>query len=632
MGEQEQQGDLAVEERQLQEGLLLEGEQQQGGLALEGQEQQGGLALEGQEQQGDLALEEQQLQEGLLMEGEQQQEGLEPGHNSQLVSNILGFAKTRGQDFWPARRLGGMGASLVRIQFFGTAVVAVVSGDSWVGYSEEVEQRVSKAVSSSSFALAMQELMAAKARVERDGEDELDFVAKLHAAKPKQPAVRRQLGKLNRVDLQHSGRLTNAAMRDYMVESEQGVPTFKCRDCPKFETLKPVVAKRHARNHDQPKKPPKKPATMKKHFCSKPGCDESFVLVSQLDKHYQKEHQVVNGGYKCWGCSTPSKQVVLKNWKQYVAHLRRTKTHNSSAGQELECEFCDYTTSSDRGFNLAVHIKRHHGPHTLAKELILEILDTMFEAEREEVVDDVEEIELEQESEHEVGRGRVESNNRQRPKSNLDQQIEALENSPQLCEYEMVKLHNLRQQKQMLFDLQLGGGEQDGEREEEEVQPRRKRKRPSFQSVGGRKSSRLQVSAEIDNVEKVDTDEDELNLEDANFEERQNDKSDSERDPLEGPSSAEGIKKRFLCGLCDYSCKRERRLREHMDDVHSNRATKISCTRCVKAVFETWYDMIQHRSKCILRCEYPDCSWTTKEARRVAPHRRAHLAKMRRME
>ena len=235
----------------------------------------------------------------------------EEAANRNLVAKILGFAKTRGKTFWPARRSSLIvSSSLLRVQFFGTGVVALVDPNSWVGFTEEVKQQLSRAESSSSFALAMQELEAAKARVERDGEDELDCVLRQVEKQTKLPTGRRELTKLSTVNLQHSSRITDAAFKDFILVQENG--DFKCRECPKFNTQVRVIARKHARFHGVAKKPQKKPATEKKHFCSKPGCGQAFALVSKCDDHYMREHSSPEGGYKCWTCSTSAKSVILK--------------------------------------------------------------------------------------------------------------------------------------------------------------------------------------------------------------------------------------------------------------------------------------------------------------------------------
>ena len=88
--------------------------------------------------------------------------------------------------------------------------------------------------------------------------------------------------------------------------------------------------------------------------------------------------------------------------------------------------------------------------------------------------------------------------------------------------------------------------------------------------------------------------------------------------------------KQFICGLCGYSARRQWNLKKHVEDVHTMRTIRICCTRC-SLDFQTWYEMVQHRNKCLLHCSYPGCSWTTTDTRRVAPHKRAHLVKIRRM-
>ena len=80
-------------------------------------------------------------------------------------------------------------------------------------------------VNRATWSVAMAELEAARSRLVRDGEDALEFEDVTAAL----PVTRRQRTKLNRQDLQHSGRLTAAAMKEVMVEEEGGV--VRCRLC-----------------------------------------------------------------------------------------------------------------------------------------------------------------------------------------------------------------------------------------------------------------------------------------------------------------------------------------------------------------------------------------------------------------
>ena len=79
------------------------------------------------------------------------------------TSTTLGFAKFRGGDFLPARRLGALGPNMLQVEFFGTGVVSSVAGDGWIEYSEEREKRFTagREVNAATFAMAVQELKAA---------------------------------------------------------------------------------------------------------------------------------------------------------------------------------------------------------------------------------------------------------------------------------------------------------------------------------------------------------------------------------------------------------------------------------------------------------------------------------------
>lgn len=157
----------------------------------------------------------------------------------------MGFARFRGGAFLPARRLGSLGSTLAEVRFYGTGVVSAITPDSWQEYSEVTEVRLAgdKEVDPAAWSLAMEELRARAVEGEEGPEAPASPPEHQAPGAKKQAAQRR---KLNRVSLQASVALTEAAYNKFIVEEEGG--TLRCRQCPKFKTLIPLVAKRKLAN------------------------------------------------------------------------------------------------------------------------------------------------------------------------------------------------------------------------------------------------------------------------------------------------------------------------------------------------------------------------------------------------
>ena len=612
------------------------------------------------------------------------------------VSSILGFAKTvNTNNFFPARKLSDLGPSMCRVQYFGLGVVSAVPRQHWIPYSEEAQIRVSEANSQNeaSFGLAMEKLLATKARIERDGVDELDFAVEVQETSSsgtvqQARAVARQLTKLNRVSVQNSEQLTAAAMSRYIVEQEHQV--FLCRECPDFKADVLVKAERHARSHGQLKRKAAKRSMDKIHLCSKPGCDQKFARVSQLDLHYRTEHQVQGGGYKCWPCSfTYTRPVLLRNWKNYVKHLRTTKAHNRAAVLELKCPYCDFTTSTVRGWNMARHQRKRHGPHKMVLSLLDDILNKMFGADQdedEEAVDDVgmeedvenieeeekdmeeveEDMEEEEENmseeeedmeEEEKEEGLVPEGNEidtdvvLRPKTAVDVQIKCLEVlsfAGQISDYEKMKLMNLREQRQQLINFGLVA------EKESFAQPQvRSKKRKGAEVVGVvgiRRSVRnipssaegeqeLQVlldREETQQEEDIEMDQSQQDVEQGTEPDTVTQEEDTE-EPEDEADAATDPAFRFVCGVCGaYGSNREVNLLRHVTDVHTTRDYSFPCTRCLEE-FPTYFEMNAHRKTCLLLCCltspcYTDCTWSTTWHGYMPAHKRGHLDRIRRMQ
>ena len=79
------------------------------------------------------------------------------------------------------------------------------------------------------------------------------------------------------------------------------------------------------------------------------------------------------GGYKCWDCSTPDKPFMLRSWRLYVLHLKRTKKHNLAGFDELKCPDCD-DFCTPRGWALRRHRLQMHGPKVWLAELLQELV------------------------------------------------------------------------------------------------------------------------------------------------------------------------------------------------------------------------------------------------------------------
>ena len=153
-----------------------------------------------------------------------------------LDMNILGFAKSRTCSFLPARKIGEVGrAGLVRVKWFATGKVGVVSKDCWTTYSEQKVLRFSRdrGVNKVQFAKAVEEMLAMLDKLERDGEVEPDSVDQLHSdslvISKKQPAAARKLEKFSRISYEHSETLTAAAKAEFIVSGVENM--LYCKVC-----------------------------------------------------------------------------------------------------------------------------------------------------------------------------------------------------------------------------------------------------------------------------------------------------------------------------------------------------------------------------------------------------------------
>ena len=621
------------------------------------------------------------------------------------VSSILGFARARNAvNYFPARRLGDLGPSFYRVQYFGTGVVSVVTRQQWLPYSEDVRTRILAGASQNkaTLALGLEELLAAKAKIERDGVDELDFVSMVHQASTSTSnttkearGVARQLTKLSRVSVQHSERLTAAAMSRYMVEQEGGL--FLCRECPNFKTDNLVVANRHARGHGQPKKKTTKRSTEKIHLCSKPGCGQKFARVTECDLHYQTKHQVMGGGYRCWPCSTTrSKPVEFKNWKYYVQHLRATKLHNPAV--ELKhCPYCEHSTC--RSYNMQTHIGKRHGPQVMVLSILNDILTEIVESHVDlEAVEDLEQetetgtvavnlpetvpdhqiehleevvdsgemgyyVEAEDDPDEEMETGAVAVI---LPKTVLDDQIEHLEEvagSGEMSDYEEMKLINLRQRRQVLINLGLvmdnpgpaqprlrkrrwgGGGDSGGGVVMLRRSSRNKRKSPEDDETarlreidGGEEVEQDMEDMDIEEGEQmqelsVDLSEGEPEQGDPDYEQEQtNPESDYEDEEVRTDSEDDDPPGYgFVCDICGDYG--TNRLVNLVRHVSDVHSPRNYSILCTRCdkEFATYSEMTQHRNSCILFCRYPNCTWYTTRRKRMPGHERRHLDRIRRM-
>ena len=375
------------------------------------------------------------------------------------VGNILGFAKMNNTSFYPARKIGVLpGGKLLRVQFFATGIVAAVTPDSWSPYSEQKKYRLAndRGANKLRFSKGLAELLAAKARIERDGEEELDFVDSLHASSitmsSKQPGAARKLAKLGNMDWEHDAELTQAAFNEYIVTEDDG--RMFCWRCPDYVSLIPVEARRHARGHNAaPKKRSSKTSRPKQFLCSRPGCTAAFGLVTECDKHYKEQHRTKEGGYKCWDCSAAGKALVLKDYEQYRLHLTRTKTHNPESAL-LKCLYCDqYAVLPSRGADMKRHVQRHHGPEKWARALLLQLVsdgvDLVDCGEKEDGGDD-EDVAMPGEDGEDAGH--QDDEDMEEPETELDRQIKYLEEVGH-SEYEKRKLNNLKERRLLFISL-----------------------------------------------------------------------------------------------------------------------------------------------------------------------------------
>jgi hypothetical protein len=483
-----------------------------------------------------------------------------------------------------------------------------------------------------------------------------------------------------------------------------------CRECLKFKTAIPVKAKRHARGHGSAKKRGVKRSQEKKFSCSRPGCDRSFARITDCDKHYELEHKSPGGSYKCWECSTVTKNVVHKNMKQYRAHLQKIKKHSNRACKEIFCEYCEYSISKSRNRNMVRHINVKHGNQKIIKELlaeiIVEVVDSLTEVDPidldhivEVVVDTIADVEEPNEQdqddeEHEQQLG---------PKTHIDKEIDYLEKFAN-CEYEQIKQKRMQIKRDELIKLGfLPSADQHLIKAREKMIRERKKdealkaKRTLTEAMDPRRSNRLKRKVswryeesddeeELEECEKLkelvvsddrevsendhekgrrngvvsdkgdvskdkgdliqdhngeevsdnelevsEAEENEMEEEDKEEDEDKEENEDKEAEETVDTVDRIHVKKQFTCDQSKHSTTREIRLRQHMLDMHTERTNRIPCTRC-KDEFATMYEMVKHRTTCIITCPYADCTWSCKRAEYIPGHMRRHLQDLKKME
>ena len=534
---------------------------------------------------------------------------IQQGHSN----TVLGFARTKISSFFPARKLGEIGKGHIRVKWLATGKIGTVPKDCWTIFSEQKALRFSKdrGVNKVVFAKGMEDLHALLDRLERDGE-EPDHESQLHSESvvvtSRQPAAARKLARFSQVRLDQSEMLTDAAFSEYIETLEDGM--LSCKECPNFTTPLRVVARRHAIGHGS-KRISRTKKKEKKYICSKPGCEEKFVLISECDKHFREVHRVIEGkyvgGYKCWDCSTPDKPYILKDWRAYVVHLQKTKKHNPDDNDMQKCPDCEY--SSHRGWLVERHMKRNHGPKVWLEELLMKLVSKVVDTFEKESDTDV--CELEEDFTCEIDGSQENTSIPEKTSSKdteLDKQIQWLEIHG-TSEYEKEKIATLKERRKLFHDLfgESTSFEKTKKRKSNDkcLSPRQKKKRynTTFAEPNRRSNRKRDINRpsqeNIDdpdetNPEEEKTDGDhvretgeEVREDDEEYKQGDEDVREKGEEVLQGgsenePGVAEPIEpcqsnKRFVCDFCEKSTSRLCNLKEHIELVHAVR--DVECTR-----------------------------------------------------
>ena len=169
----------------------------------------------------------------------------------------------------------------VKVTFFGTGQLATVNKSMWVLYSDHAEAKIKnkKLFKSRTFLAALDHMKSLKNKI-------LEGVPVTTSGIGFEPQMgSRRFKSLNKDHLQSEEEENSRKMEKKMFQ-EEGSSLWNCRDCAwqgKFRHK----AKAHARDCGQRKRINQKKSRDKKFECSNANCDQSFVLKSQLSKHYR---------------------------------------------------------------------------------------------------------------------------------------------------------------------------------------------------------------------------------------------------------------------------------------------------------------------------------------------------------
>ena len=175
----------------------------------------------------------------------------------------LGFASTRRHTPFPAMVLScKMSSGALKVGFFGTGEILLVSPSNWVPYSEEQakEYEGDSVVNRSGFSQALSELRAFRLSEERR-ESSRPSVTPYNNFQGKG----RHLKPLTAKSLSEDEQFNQAAFASKMYNQEGA---WRCKNCPHFIARLRISAKRHARQCGQRPTKPKKRNAWPKYPCS----------------------------------------------------------------------------------------------------------------------------------------------------------------------------------------------------------------------------------------------------------------------------------------------------------------------------------------------------------------------------
>ena len=303
---------------------------------------------------------------------------------------------------------------------------------------------------------------------------------------------------------------------------------FKCSVC-SFETGWKSKAWSHSNRCGlNVKKAPRKP---KVKTCS--ACKENFQAQKDLNKHFRSEHQT--SSYFCVLCPKPTSFKFKNSFKRHC-QLKHNKSHTATT---FKCSWCRYQATQKT--NLKRHIQRLHKNVRFAVSLLDHVIEEAI----------------------------IESG---------------------LCEYEKIRLNNLREKRKVFLELFP-----DGEfSSQSPVQGKKVSNRVVSQK--SRISPRLVLDPFKDGGSFLRSDTCATLVSDVNV------------DQDEVGTSKGNVTKQYSCIICEFKCRRKDGLLRHIVKKHQSLNEPLSCPRSFcELSFSTRWQKESHVAECWLICPQKQC-------------------------